>query len=67
MYLTNDSYRATEPDYGDEPMIEDEVADLMDELDRLAQKAETSEQWAEICRIEAVLVEMKHRDNGRAA
>lgn len=39
-------------------LIEDEP-DLLDEIDRLYPLAETGEQWAHLCALEAALVEMR--------
>ena len=48
------------PGYWEEPLTE--ADELENHIDALMQKAETGEQWAEICRLEAMLVEMRERE-----
>jgi hypothetical protein len=57
---TNDSYRSSnrEDEFLGLDPIEEKVVELLDELDRLAAKAKTAEQWAQICEIEVKLREL---------
>jgi hypothetical protein len=57
MHRTNDDHWASNPADAMLGTEQDEVADLVDEIDRLLQTAESGADWAEIARLESILKE----------
>lgn len=39
--------------------IEDQIEDIQNEIDRLKPRAETGEQWAHLCAIEASMINLR--------
>jgi hypothetical protein len=62
--MTYDNWKTREPDPVHEDATLTEVELLCDEIDRLTQDAETGEQWAHICELEAQLHEIAAAGHG---